>query len=296
MPFRIVGIGEALWDLLPGGRQMGGAPANFAYHARELGGDVRMVSRVGADALGRELLARLHALGIPTDGVETDPDRPTGTVTVTLEATGEPQYTIHEGVAWDNLRGEPPGREAVAAADAVCFGTLGQRSEPARTTIRDLVRSAAHAQLRILDVNLRQRYWSGPVVADSLALANVLKLNETELPRLADLFALTGDVRAQLSQLADRHGLRVVAYTRGGAGSLLMVDGRWSDHPGVPTTVADTVGAGDSFTAALAHGLLRGWAADAINARANAVAAFVASRPGGTPPLPDDLRWAFVEA
>ena len=293
IPLKLVGIGEVLWDLLPGGRQLGGAPANFAYHARALGSEARIISRVGKDANGRDILEQLRKLGVPTDCIELDRDAPTGTVSVEVASDGQPRFTIHENVAWDRLTGEEAGRRAVAEADAVCFGTLAQRSETSRRAIRALLQTASPESLRILDVNLRQQFYSPELIAESLALANVLKVNDTELPRLAEMFGLTGDERSQISQLIGRHQFRAVALTRGGHGSLLFADGRWSDHPGTPTTVVDTVGAGDSFTAAMTLGLLAGWELDLVNARANAIAAYVCSFPGATPPLPTHLREPF---
>ena len=294
MKFKLVGIGEVLWDLLPGGRQMGGAPANFAYHASALGAEARVVSRVGRDEAGRELVRRLEHLGVPTCCVEEDPTAPTGTVTVEVAADGQPQFTIHENVAWDNISGEGAGRLAVAAANAVCFGTLAQRSKTSRHTIRALLKTMPAESLRILDVNLRQHFYSPELIAESLALANVLKVNETELPRLAEMFKLTGDDPAQVAGLARRFKLQVVAYTRGGRGSLLFSEGRWSEHPGASTKVADTVGAGDSFTAALALGLLAAWPLDEVNQHASDVAAYVCSQPGATPALPEYLRAPFL--
>ena len=294
MSFKLVGIGEVLWDLLPAGRQLGGAPANFTYHARALGADARIISRIGHDDLGREALERLTKLGVPTDCIEVDPTLPTGTVGVEVAADGQPQFTIHEHVAWDALSGEPASRLAVAAADAICFGTLAQRNEPSRSSIISLVAAAPPHALRILDVNLRQNYFSSRLIDESLAFTDVLKLNETELPQLATMFDLTGDERSQIRQLAERNLLRVVAYTRGGRGSLLFAEGRWSEHPGFPTKVADTIGAGDSFTAAMTLGLLAGWPLDEIHLRASEVAAYVCSQPGATPVLPERLRAPFL--
>lgn len=291
---RCVGLGEVLWDELPAGRQPGGAPANFAYHAAALGARAEVVSRVGADAAGRELVARLAGLGLGTAGIEVDPVAPTGTVTVRCDAAGQPAYVIHENVAWDHFAGEAAGRRAAAAADAICFGTLAQRGAVARASIRALVALARPGALRILDVNLRQHYHSRELIAGSLALANVLKLNETELPLLAELFALSGDEPAVVAALADRFALRAVAYTRGERGSVLFADGVLVEPPGLPVRVADTVGAGDSFTAAFALGLLAGWPLATIGARATAVAAYVCSQPGATPPLPAELRAPFV--
>jgi fructokinase len=192
MNFKVVGIGEVLWDLLPGGRQLGGAPANFAYHAHVLGAQAQVLSRVGRDELGRELLSRLEQLGLLTDAVEVDPTAPTGTVTVEIQAGGQPRFIIHENVAWDRIAGEPAGRQVVTAANALCFGTLAQRGEVSRRSIRALLRAAPAESLRILDVNLRQGYYSREIIGESLALASILKVNETELERLSKMFACAG--------------------------------------------------------------------------------------------------------
>jgi fructokinase len=292
--FKLVGIGEVLWDLLPGGRQPGGAPANFAYHAGALGADACVISRVGGDAAGRELIAALENLRVPTAGIEVDASAPTGTVTVEIAHDGQPHFTIHEAVAWDEIAGEAAGRAAVSAADAVCFGTLAQRSPPSRHAIRQLLSVTPRAALRIFDINLRQHYYSRELIEESLALANVLKVNDAELLRLAEMFELSGDDRAQIRQLAERFELRVVACTRGSQGSLLFSAGRWAEHPGRATQVIDTVGAGDAFTAAMTIGLLAGWDLDEVGLRANEVAAFVCSCAGATPVLPAELRQRFA--
>ncbi|MCC7055198.1 MAG: carbohydrate kinase [Gemmatimonadaceae bacterium] len=283
--YRIVGIGEVLWDMLPTGAQLGGAPANFSYHANALGAASCIVSRVGDDPLGHDIRERMAALGVGCECIQVDPAHPTGTVTVTVDAQGQPLFDIRQDVAWDHLEVTAVALRTVAAADAVCFGTLAQRADTARASVRALLGAAHSGALRILDVNLRQHYWSKALIEESLALATVLKVNDTELPRLATLFGLTGDVRAQIDQLAERWGLRAVAYTRGEHGSLLRTAHEWSEHPGVPTTVGDTVGAGDAFTAAMTIGLLSGWSLDDVNAHANRVAAYVASQSGGTPVL-----------
>jgi fructokinase len=292
--YQIVGIGELLWDVLPGGRKLGGAPANFTYHAAALGAEARLVSRVGEDAAGTEALEQLSRLGVPNEYIEVDPILPTGTVTVELSADGQPRFSIHENVAWDALRGDAAAERAVANSDAICFGTLAQRSERSRDTIRRLVNNAPSSALRILDVNLRAPYFSRTVLEDSLELANILKLNETELPQLGTMFGLRGDVRAQISGLSARFDLRCVCFTRGSKGSLLFAEGCWSEHPGIPTRVVDTVGAGDAFTAAVAIGLLHGWPLDEVNRRATDLAAFVCSQAGGMPKLPQSLRALFL--
>ena len=286
----ILGLGEILWDLLPSGKQLGGAPANFAYHAHALGAETRVVSRVGNDPLGREILDRLRASGVPTEGVSTDPDAPTGTVSVELAADGQPRFIIHENVAWDRLADDDASRAFAARADAVCFGSLAQRREPSRSTIRAMVAATPATALRVFDINLRQSFYSQETIEASLRLANVLKLNDQELPVLAAMFGLRGHVRDQMAALAERFDLRAVALTRGSHGSLLLADGAWSDHAGLPVKVADTIGAGDSFTAALTLGLLARHPLDDINRHANEVAAYVCSQPGAMPLMPEFWR------
>jgi fructokinase len=292
--FRVLGVGEVLWDLLPTGAQPGGAPANFACHARALGADAGIVTRVGDDALGRDILLRFEVLGLPTSLVQVDGSAPTGTVGVELDAEGVPRFTIHGGAAWDLLLATGGALAAATAADAVCFGSLGQRGEPARSSIQTLVAATPPRALRIFDVNLRQPFYSREVLEQSLRLANVLKLNDTELPVLASLFGAGGSPEAQLEGLARRFDLRLAALTRGPQGSLLLGPTGWADHPGLTAEVVDTVGAGDAFTAALALGLLLEWPLDRINALANEVACHVCGCPGATPSLPLRLAGAFA--
>ncbi len=292
-----IGLGEVLWDLLPGGRQLGGAPANFAYHAHALGAESLVVSRVGRDDLGRDILERLNALGLATSGISVDPAAPTGTVSVALDPTGKPTYTIHLDVAWDFLEAGLEVLRVAAAADAVCFGTLAQRHPVARESIRRVLQATRPEALRIFDINLRQRFWSREVIVESLALANVLKLNDEELPILADLLGWPAeDDDRLLARLAQRFDLRAVALTRGARGSLLWTAGRSWDWPGSDLKVADTVGAGDSYTAALALGLLSGKAPEDILRIAHRVADFVCTQPGATPPMPADFADEFVSA
>ena len=293
MNYKILGIGEVLWDLLPGGRQMGGAPANFAYHARALGADARVVSRVGDDALGREIIERLESLDVPTYCISVDPTHATGTVSVELAADGQPCFTIHEGVAWDHLVSDPALTMTLCGADAVCFGTLAQRCEPSRSAIRELVAHAPKSAVRVYDVNLRQDFYSLEILDASFRLANVVKLNETELPVVGHLLGMHGTPRQQIAALQHRYDLRLVAWTRGSQGSLLHDGTDWRDHPGLPTEVKDTIGAGDSFTAAITLGLLAGWDIEKLSNLANEVAAYVCSCAGATPPMPERLREHF---
>jgi len=273
-------LGEILWDLLPSGKQLGGAPANFAYHAHALGADVHLVSSVGKDPLGLEILDRLHSHGMPADCVSVDPAAPTGTVSVDLSADGQPLFTIHEDVAWDRIPANITSLERAAGVQAVCFGSLAQRREPSRSSISRLVEAAPAQALRVFDINVRQHFHSKPVIEASLEMANVLKLNEQELVLLAAMFGLRGDPCGQAEALARRFGLISVALTRGSSGALLLVDGVWSDHPGCPVEVVDTVGAGDAFAAAMTLGLLAGWPADDINRSANEIASRVCSHSG----------------
>lgn len=285
----VIGVGEVLWDLLPSGAQLGGAPTNFAWHAHQLGAKAQVVSRVGKDEFGDEIRRRLGKMDFPDRLVQRDPVHPTGTVTVAL-ANGLPEYTIHENVAWDNIAVTPAALEAVRKTDAVCFGSLAQRSPDSRRAIQTLVASARDDSLRIFDINLRQHYFDREVIESSLELANVFKLNDAELPVVAKLFGADGSVKEQIEFFVKRFGLRVVALTRGGQGSLLYRDGSWSEQDAIVVEVKDTIGAGDAFTAALCLGLLRGLETDRINAAANEVAAFVCSHAGATPDLPERLR------
>lgn len=290
MSLNIVGIGELLWDLLPSGPQLGGAPANFAVHAAALGANSCLISRVGQDAEGQEAARVLNELGVRTDCLEVDPFLPTGSVSVEVAADGQPRFTIHENVAWDNLAGGEEARGTIAFADAVCFGTLGQRSENSRKSIRTLLASLPPIALRILDLNLRAPFYSPELILESLTLANVLKLNEAELQLVGRQLGLAGDYREQIVLLAENFRLKCVACTRGERGSILFSGGIWSDQPGTPVRVVDAVGAGDAFTAVMTVGLLSGVPVDLINRHATEVAAYVCSQAGATPKLPEELR------
>jgi fructokinase len=290
----ILGLGEILWDLLPAGKQLGGAPANFAYHAHALGAEAWPVSRVGNDPLGREIVGRLSTLGLPTETVQVDPTAPTGTVSVELAADGQPRFTIHEDVAWDRLTADKGALALAHRVDAVCFGSLAQRREPSRSAIRQILAATPPEALRVFDINLRQHFHSPEVIDTSLRLANVLKLNDAELPTLGAVLGLSGRTDEQLAELARRYDLRLVALTRGAKGSLLYAEGRWADCPGQRVQVQDTVGAGDAFTAAMVLGFLAHWDLAEIDQRASDVAAFVCSQPGATPQLPVSLREAFA--
>ena len=296
MKAKILSLGEVLWDLLPSGPVLGGAPANFAIHAWALGAEASLVTRIGNDPLGSRVLEHFSKDGFPTEFISVDPSAPTGVVSVNVGADGQPGYVIAEDVAWDRLVVDVSSLEEAAGVDAVCFGSLAQRSSVSRDAIRSLVRATPKVALRIFDVNLRQEYYSPEILESSLELANVLKLNDTELPVLGRLFSLKGGVSEQLAELARRFDLRAVVYTRGGHGSLLWVEGELCEHPGLCSVVRDTVGAGDAFTVAVVLGLLKGWSLEAISQAANEVAAFVCSQVGATPSLPEALRQRFLDS
>jgi fructokinase len=291
MSFSVVGIGEVLWDLLPGGPQLGGAPANFACHARALGADASVVTRVGDDELGHRILDRFRKMCLPLNTVQVDPVAPTGTASVTLNPSGIPQFHLQENVAWDRLVVTEHLLNIVQTADAICFGTLAQRGVVSRSAIQRLLAVASADALRIFDVNLRGSFYSRDVIDQSLALANVLKLNSDELPILGEMFSIGGGTpRSQIQSLAKMFQLRIVALTCGEKGSLIYAEGVWSEQVPAPTPVVDTVGAGDSFTAALVMGLLAGMPLQDAHAFANEVSTFVCSQPGATPALPQAFR------
>lgn len=288
-PFQVAGIGETLWDMFPDGGRLGGAPTNFSCHCHQLGGNAHPVSCVGDDGLGRQARVKLAQLGVNTTYVLESPTHPTGRVMVSLDDAGKPTYDILEGVAWDHLTFTPELEALAHSLDAVCFGTLSQRAAESRETIRTFLTHMAPSSLKILDVNLRAPFYSKTLVEESLHFATILKLSDEELPVLADYFDLTGSVEEQLAALRTHFRLDLVAYTRGHEGSVLVGKNEVNAFPGIAVPVIDSVGAGDSFTAALCMGLLKGQPLAAVNAFANEVAAFVCSQQGACPPLPVHL-------
>ena len=288
-PPLVVGIGELLWDLLPDGRQLGGAPANFAYHARALGADSTIVSAVGDDRPGQEILEELGRRGLDRSGIAVVGGAPTGAVTVALDAGGIPRYTIHEGAAWDVIPWTAGIAGLAARADAVCFGSLAQRSPVSRATIGAFLDATRPDCLRVLDLNLRQSYFSRETVRGLLGRAAVLKLNDEELATVAGLLSLPGPEDRVLAGLLGAYPLTLIALTKGPSGSRLFGPGVDISHPGLPVETADTVGAGDAFTAALVTGILRQKSWDEIGERANRIAGYVCSRKGAWPELPSEV-------
>jgi fructokinase len=282
--FTIVGIGELLWDLLPTGKQLGGAPANFAYITTLLGNRGVAASRVGNDALGEEALSRLRSLGLPAEYIQCDPARETGTVKVQIDGAGQPRYEIIQGVAWDFLEWTPQWRMLAARADAICFGSLAQRSTPSRETIRAFLRGSRPETAKIFDVNLRQSFYSAEVLASAFTIADIVKLNHEELPHVMRLLGLAydGDV-SSAQRLRETQRLKLVCVTRGEHGSVLADGSGTHAHPGFEIQVADTIGAGDAFTAGLVNCYLRKASLAEMNEMANRAGAWVASNVGATP-------------
>jgi len=281
---RVVGLGEILWDVLPDGKQLGGAPSNFAYISTLLGNQGIVASRVGNDALGNEARERLATLGVTTEFLQSDQTHPTGTVQVSVDHAGQPKFEIAEGVAWDFLEWTTEWQGLAARADAICFGSLAQRGPNTRATIRQFLTHAREEAVRIFDVNLRQDFFSEEILTDSMKMAEIVKLNHEELPRIMQLSGL--DHRDEITSadaLMDLHHLKMVCITRGCRGSLLINQESLNEHSGYPIRMGDAIGAGDAFTAGLVHEYMRGASLPEMNETANRVGAWVASQTGAMP-------------
>lgn len=303
---KILAFGEVLWDLLPSGKQIGGAPGNFAYHARVLGNDAFIVSSVGDDTLGEEVFSTFQPRGVPTDFLRIDPDRPTGTVEVELTADGQPSYRIVENVAWDKIVPNRAVLDFAQCADAVCFGSLACRSAENRAALDEILALVPKEALVVFDLNLRKPFYSAELVERLLSSCNVFKLNDDELAVLAELrgvkFAektffdpdgqtLAPEKRRFVERFMREFHLEFCILTCGSRGSFLFDHaGNESFAPATPVEVVSTVGAGDAFTAICVSGFLAGKPLDAINKRASRYAAFVCTGPGGMPKVPDEWK------
>jgi fructokinase len=286
----IAGIGEVLWDVYPDAARFGGAPANFACHAAALGAEAWMASAVGVDELGRDAHDTLERAGVQCGTIARDRDHDTGQVLVTLDSSGQASYRFAADSAWDHLEWSTALQSLARRCDAVCFGTLGQRSPTSRATIQRFVRTTPAGALRMFDVNLRQHFFDQATIQSSLEIASAVKLNEEELPIVAQLCEINASTpRQMLRDLMQRYDLRLAALTCGPDGALLIAGEEESTCPAVPAKVVDTVGAGDAFTATLVPDFLRRLPLAEINRHANAVASFVCSQPGAVMKLPDYL-------
>jgi fructokinase len=294
----VLAIGEVLWDVFPDGPRFGGAPANFACACARLGRDavrVSLASAVGRDPLGIAAEEQLRHAGVGTH-LLSRLDRPTGQVLVELAPDGQPQYRFADQPAWDDIRGTAELETASASADVICFGTLAQRAEPSRRTVFQLLANVVRPnQLRVLDLNLRAPYWTESIIRQSLPLANVLKLNDEELPILARALDLRGRDEDILTALLDQFSFRTIALTRGPAGSILVSHtGERSERTGKRVTIADTVGAGDAFTAALTLGLAHRIPLAQLHDWAGRVAEYVCTQPGATPEFPAEFSLTSI--
>jgi fructokinase len=286
-PPTVVGLGEILWDLLPSGRQLGGAPANFAYCSHLLGNRGIIASRVGNDQLGKGIRERLEKARIFDQFLQSDDAQPTGTVRVQVDSAGQPKFEITQPAAWDYLEWTNDWQELAKSADAICFGSLAQRSEKSRNTIFNFLQTTQPGTVLMFDVNLRQNFFSADIIRESLQRANAMKLNHEEVPIVKGLLAMTEreDLRFCRS-LMERFDLKLICITRGAKGSLLCDRRDVHEHAGYPVKVKNTVGAGDAFTAALIHGYLRQWTLAEMNDSANRMGAWVASHEGAMPESP----------
>ncbi len=284
----VAGIGELLWDIFPEGKMPGGASANFAFHASQSGCNAILVSAVGSDELGRELLSALNGLKLNLKYIQRN-NFSTGTVTVQRGENGQPRYTIHENTAWDNIRFSDEIREISDHFDAVCFGTLGQRNLVAAKTIQKVLSNLKPGCLKIFDINLRQHYYSAEIIEESLKQADIFKLNDEELKVVSEMFGIAGTEEEQLNQLVVRYKLKYVVYTLGANGSLILSAYEKSFLNAPQVKVADTVGAGDSFIAVFTAGILQGDNLKTAHQKANKAAAFVCSQNDACPVFPTDL-------
>ena len=285
-PALMIGLGEVLWDILPTGRVLGGAPANFAYMTNVLGDQGIVASCVGNDVLGREACQLLQKLGLNTSYLQRDDLHETGIATVRIDGTGQPNFTIKESVAWDFLEWTADWEELSARADVICFGSLAQRSSTSAGTIERFLQNVHPKTIRIFDVNLRQSFYNKDVLRKSFEYADIIKLNEHELIQVSSLFELgTGTAELLAQRLLQDFDLKLVCITRADRGSLLVSREQTVEHAGFQVTVADAVGAGDAFTACLAHHYVRGNPLQQISEAANRFASWVATQRGATPPI-----------
>ncbi|MCQ2212545.1 MAG: carbohydrate kinase [Bacteroidaceae bacterium] len=307
----VVGMGEALWDCLPDGRKLGGAPANFAYHVSQFGLESCVVSAVGSDLLGREITDIFTAKHLPWNIPTVEYS--TGTVQVTLDCNGIPQYNIKENVAWDNIPFTPALEELAKQTTAICWGSLAQRNAVSRNTINSFIDAmpATEDVLKVFDINLRQGYYTKEIIEQSFEKCNILKINDEELVAISRLFGAAEttkapdapadeipsevfgslDFKERCKAILKKYDLKMLILTCGVNGSYVFTPNGDISYQGTPkVTVADTVGAGDSFTATFVASILLGKSVREAHERAVKVSAFVCTQNGAMPIIPDDLK------
>ena len=285
----IVGLGEALWDCLPEGRKIGGAPANFAYHASQFGYEAHAVSAVGNDALGDETIEALKANGLKLCMPRVD--FPTGQVLVSLDEDGVASYDIKEGSAWDNIPCTPEMEQLAGRCSAVCFGSLAQRNEVSRNAIYRFLNATPKGCMRIFDINLRQNFYSKEVIQESLRQCNVMKINDEELVIIGRMFGYPGlDIENKCWLILGKYNLDMLVLTCGVNGSYVFSKGAMSFLETPKVEVADTVGAGDSFTGAFVASILSGKTIPEAHRIGVNVSAYVCTQNGAMPAIPEELK------
>ncbi|MDD5659402.1 MAG: carbohydrate kinase [Actinomycetota bacterium] len=283
--FKVLGMGEILWDVFPDVKKLGGAPTNFTYHISALSHEGIIVSRIGDDEYGREIMEHLTSLGLPTDFIQIDGEKKTGVVEVQIDEKDQPNYIIKEDVAWDYIQWDNKFDLFMENTDAICFGTLAQRNKISRNTIISLLEKMGKNTVKVYDINLRQSFYDKSIINDSLKLTDILKLNSDELEVLRTLFDIgkSYDEKETCKFLIDSYGLDLICLTKGQEGSILIDKQNICQSPSYPYEVADRVGAGDAFTAAVVIHYLKGDPIDVISVKANKLASWVTSKSGGTP-------------
>jgi fructokinase len=285
----IVGLGEALWDVLPEGKKLGGAPANFAYHAAQFGQETIAISALGEDALGDETIEALkeHNLNYLMPRVPY----PTGTVQVTLTGDGIPTYEIKENVAWDNIPFTNEILEIAKNARAVCFGSMAQRNVVSRENIHKFLDATPDDCTKIFDINLRQQFYTKEVIKESLKRCNILKINDEELVLIGRMFGYPGlDIEDKCWLILGKYNLNMLVLTCGTNGSYVFTPGQMSFQETPKVEVADTVGAGDSFTGSFVGSILNGKPVPEAHKTAVQVSAYVCTQNGAMPVIPDELK------
>lgn len=287
----VVGLGEILWDVFPERKVLGGAPANFAYHASQFGFNGYAVSAIGDDLLGKEILTSLEEKGLNYLLEKTD--YPTGTVQVSLNKTGVPQYEICENVAWDNIPFTARTENLAKNTQTVCFGSLAQRNGVSRDTIRRFIAAMPEDSLKIFDINLRLNFYSKEIIHESLEMSNMMKINDEEVVKVANLYGWKGDEQEICGRLLEDYKLDILVLTKGTDGSFVFTPRQTSYQPTPKVHVADTVGAGDSFTAAFVAAYLHGERIEDAHQLAVEVSAYVCLQHGAMPKLADSYLELF---
>ena len=285
----VVGLGEVLWDMLPEGRKIGGAPVNFAYHAGQFGIDTMAVSAIGNDKLGEDTIAEMN--GKHLNHIFPSVPYPTGSVQVKLDEKGVPAYDIKENVAWDNIPFTNEIESVACNCQAVCFGSLAQRNAVSRSTIRKFIESTPSGCIRIFDINLRQNFYTREVIRDSLELCNILKINDEEIMLVSRMFNYdSSNIENVCRTIMEDFSLEMVILTCGTKGSYIFTKDDVSFMPTPKVNVADTVGAGDSFTGSFCAAILRGLPVAEAHKKAVEVSAYVCTQNGAMPEIPESMK------